>query len=386
METGTPILDPRFATRERQPGLDLLRALAVLLVVCYHAGNFGLALPHDAQRFGWVGVDLFFVLSGYLIGGQLLAPLSRGQPVDLPRFFGRRALRILPAYLGVLAMYAAFPAWREWPQMPPLWKFLAFVQNLGLHGGTAFSHAWSLCVEGQFYLVLPFLLAWAVPRPRAGIGMACGVVLGGIVLRAVLACTHPATDGAGVSWHASQTLIYYPTWTRLDPLVGGVTLAAIERFRAGWWARLTGAAPFLLLPGVALVAWGASLGDHDTLSVAACVWPFPLIALGMCLLLVCAVSERLPFRRVAVPGAGFLASVAYSVYLSHKLVIHRTLGFCAAHDLALTSPAALGLNLLGIGLVGAALFFAVERPFLQLRRRVVPPRGAGEPAPKLPPA
>ena len=80
MQPGASVVDPRFTIRERQPGLDLLRALAVLLVVCYHAGNFGLTLPHEAQRFGWVGVDLFFVLSGYLIGGQLLAPLSRGQP------------------------------------------------------------------------------------------------------------------------------------------------------------------------------------------------------------------------------------------------------------------------------------------------------------------
>ena len=366
------ILDPRFTTRERQPGLDLLRALAVLLVVCYHAGNFGLALPHEAQRFGWVGVDLFFVLSGYLIGGQLLAPLSRGQPINLPRFFWRRALRILPAYGVVLAVYVLFPSRREWPELPPVWKILAFVQNIHLHGGTAFSHAWSLCVEGQFYLVLPFVLTLLVPRGRAGIWTGCAVVLAGLVLRAVLACTHPAADGAGVSWRASQMLIYYPTWTRLDPLVGGVALAAVQRFRPSWWTRLTDAAPFLLLPGVAAVAWGASLGDHEDLSVAACVWPFPLVALGMCLLLVCAVSGRLPFRRVAVPGAGFLASVAYSVYLSHKLVIHWTLGFCAAHRLTLTSPVALGLNLLMIGMVGSALFFAVERPCLQLRRRAVP--------------
>ena len=372
MESPARSLDPRFGARERQPGLDGLRALAVALVVCYHAGNFGLTLPYEAQRFGWVGVDLFFVLSGYLIGGQLFAPLSRGQRVDLPRFFGRRALRILPAYLVVLAVYVGFPEGWERPNLPPVWRFLAFVQNIGLHGGTAFSHAWSLSVEGQFYLVLPFLLGWLVPRPRLGIGVAGGVVLGGIALRAVLAYTHPAADGAGVSGQASQTLIYYATWTRLDPLVGGVALAAIERFRVGWWTRLTGAAPLLLLPGIGLVAWGVSLGDHDTLSIAACVWPFPLVALGMCLLLVCAVSTRLPFRRVAVPGAGFLASVAYSVYLSHKLAIHWTLGFCAAHHLALPSATAIGMNLLLIGLVGSALFFAVERPFLQLRRRAVP--------------
>ncbi len=104
MEQTSSYLDPRFSAKVRQPGLDFLRALAVALVVVYHAGLFGFALPWGCQRFGWIGVDLFFVLSGYLIGGQLLKSLVRGGGLDLPRFFWRRALRILPAYLVVLAI------------------------------------------------------------------------------------------------------------------------------------------------------------------------------------------------------------------------------------------------------------------------------------------
>src|SRR5438105_15297995 len=103
-ETATPLrlgVDPRFSNRERQPGLDLLRALAIIVVVLYHAAVFGFELPGRVDRFGWIGVDLFFVLSGYLIGGQLLAPLARGRRFDLGLFFMRRALRILPAYLFV---------------------------------------------------------------------------------------------------------------------------------------------------------------------------------------------------------------------------------------------------------------------------------------------
>src|SRR5205814_2920612 len=151
-------VDPRFTDRERQPGLDLLRALAIIVVVIYHAGIMGFPLPGQAHRFGWIGVDLFFVLSGYLIGGQLVAPLAHGQNIKLGRFFARRALRILPAYLVVLAIYLFLPSWREYPEMFPPWKFLLSVQNLGLRGGTAFSHAWSLAVEDQFYLTLPFVL------------------------------------------------------------------------------------------------------------------------------------------------------------------------------------------------------------------------------------
>src|SRR5437899_7004784 len=136
-------VDPRFQDRERQPGLDLLRALAIIVVVIYHAALFGFKLPGRVDRFGWIGVDLFFVLSGYLIGGQLLAPLGRGRPIELRRFFARRALRIIPAYFVILSVYAFLPSWRDYPDMSPPWKFFFSVQNIGLHGGTAFSHAWS---------------------------------------------------------------------------------------------------------------------------------------------------------------------------------------------------------------------------------------------------
>src|SRR5213082_4162000 len=171
-------VDPRFQNRERQPGLDLLRAFAIIVVVVYHAALFGFKLPGRVDRFGWIGVDLFFVLSGYLIGGQLLAPLARDQRIQLGRFFVRRALRIMPAYFAVLVIYFLLPSWREYPEMSqPLWKFLLSIQNVALHGGTAFSHAWSLAVEDQFYLVLPLLLLVLYPRPRASVTIACIIIL-----------------------------------------------------------------------------------------------------------------------------------------------------------------------------------------------------------------
>src|SRR5437764_11926292 len=214
-------VDPRFQHRERQPGLDLLRALAIIVVVIYHAALFGFKLPGRVDRFGWIGVDLFFVLSGYLIGGQLLAPLARDQSINLGRFFARRALRIMPAYFAVLAIYFLLPSWREYPDMAqPLWKFLLSFQNIALHGGTAFSHAWSLAVEDQFYLTLPFLLIFLNRWPRAAITIPFAIVFGGILLRTFLAYRN--LDEEGVSFRGFQAWIYYPTWTRLDPLVYGV--------------------------------------------------------------------------------------------------------------------------------------------------------------------
>ncbi|PYK19166.1 MAG: acyltransferase [Verrucomicrobia bacterium] len=328
-------IDPRFRNRERQPGLDLLRALAIIVVVIYHAALFGFKLPGRVDRFGWIGVDLFFVLSGYLIGGQLLAPLTRDQRINLGRFFTRRALRIMPAYFVVLAIYFLLPSWREYSEMSqPLWKFLLSVQNIALHGGTAFSHAWSLAVEDQFYLALPFLLLFLFRRPRAAIIVPCLIVLGGMALRAFLAAQNPSVDGGGVSFRGFQAWIYYPTWTRLDPLVFGVAL------------------------------------ETDTLTVAACVWQFPLIAIGMAALLVCAVSPRLPLCRVAIPGAAFITSIAYSAYLIQKLVINGVEQFCSSHNIQPTSALALVGVELCVYFVATILFLTIERPFLQLRHRV----------------
>jgi peptidoglycan/LPS O-acetylase OafA/YrhL len=374
-------VDPRFQNRERQPGLDLLRALAIIVVVIYHAALFGFKLPGRVDRFGWIGVDLFFVLSGYLIGGQLLAPLARDQPIKLGRFFARRVFRIMPAYFVVLAIYFLLPSWREYPDMAqPLWKFLLSVQNIALHGGTAFSHAWSLAVEDQFYLALPFLLLFLCRRPGTAVIVPCLLVIGGLALRAFLAAQNPSVDG-GVSFRGFQAWIYYPTWTRLDPLVYGVVLATIEKFRPHWWKRLMDSAIWLWLPALALISYGLYLGEGDNLTVAACTWQFPLIALGMAALLVCAVSPRLPLCRIAIPGAAFIASIAYSAYLIQKLVIRAVEQFCSSHNIQPTSA----LALLGVEIcvyaAATLLFFLIERPFLQLRHRIAPrslPAAAGK--------
>jgi len=368
-QTAVEQIDPRFQHRSRQPGLDLLRALAIVVVVIYHTGIFGFALPYDFHRFGWVGVDLFFVLSGYLIGGQLLSQLRRHNQIRFGRFYARRALRILPAYLVIVAVYFSLPVLREFPAISPLWKFLISVQNIGLRGGTAFSHAWSLAIEDQFYLLLPFVLLLLSRSRLAALGAPFAIFLGGLLLRGILAHQLPNGSG-GVSYRGYQFWIYYPTWTRLDPLVFGVALAAIERYRASWWSTLTGLAPWLLAPAVALVALGLYMGDSDVLTIKTCIWQLPLIAFGMAALLVCAVSPRLPFCRVHVPGAAFLASVAFSVYLSHKLVIHYIIQLCHRCSLSLTSFWALLLIESAVYVAGAALFFAVERPFLHLRNRV----------------
>lgn len=109
-----------IATPTRLFGLDTLRALAILVVMLYHMTAFG-ELPSrilSVTDFGWMGVDLFFVLSGFLIGQQVLKPYLMGQRPSIAEFYRRRIYRILPAYLVVLALYFLVPGWRESPRLP----------------------------------------------------------------------------------------------------------------------------------------------------------------------------------------------------------------------------------------------------------------------------
>ncbi|MBW8892927.1 MAG: acyltransferase, partial [Burkholderiales bacterium] len=155
----------------RLPGLDLLRSIAIVWVMLFHSFLVGGLGPGFAwlSRFGWAGVDIFFVLSGFLIGSQLLRTMQRGEPLDLRAFYWRRAWRILPAFAVVLAVYVAFPALREEPGLQAWWQFATFTLNLLIDYGRnqAFSHTWSLCVEEHFYLVFPLLAWWLTRRLSA---------------------------------------------------------------------------------------------------------------------------------------------------------------------------------------------------------------------------
>src|SRR5215210_1521742 len=140
-------------SNKRLSGLDHLRALAIILVFIWHYRQWDKPdWTNSLGSFGWTGVDLFFVLSGYLIGGQLLKKSTKGEKISLRKFYFSRFLRILPAYFVVLTLYFLIPGFKAREGLPPLWKFLTFTQNFGLdqHKYRAFSHAWSLCIEEQF--------------------------------------------------------------------------------------------------------------------------------------------------------------------------------------------------------------------------------------------
>jgi peptidoglycan/LPS O-acetylase OafA/YrhL len=239
------------------------------VVVLHHTwGNAVPGILQPIHAYGWMGVDLFFVLSGYLIGSQLLRQYAAGRAPSLADFYVRRGFRILPAYMLVLAIYSSAPSLREQPKMVPLWRFLSFTMNLGFDRseGAAFSHAWSLCVEEHFYLLFPLVCILLMRRPSVkGPAVAAGcIVVAGAAIRLFswiwLVGPVVRLHGADAAMEAVYPeYIYYPTYTRLDGLLAGVTLAAIKVFRPGWWGWAMQRGHSLEFAGLSLVAYAVWL-------------------------------------------------------------------------------------------------------------------------------
>jgi peptidoglycan/LPS O-acetylase OafA/YrhL len=345
----------------RLPGLDLLRAIAIVWVMLFHSWIVGgLPAPYEAvAAYGWMGVDLFFVLSGYLIGYQLLKPLSRGEALQWGEFYRRRAYRILPAFLTVLAIYVFLPSWREAAGMQPAWQFLTFTVNLLIdyQDHQAFSHAWSLCVEEHFYLLFPLIAWWLVRRhsQTVVVSLCVFVVAAGMAIRGY------------ASLHGKDYLesIYYPTYTRLDGLMAGVLMAAVQLYQPQRWIALQRRANALAIAGLVII--GFAIWLFRDRSFVPEVLGFPLLALGFALLVTAAAGAQ-SFGRWRIPGAGWLAAMSYSLYLSHKLAMHRVESLLTMYP-QVHGWAAFLLYAAAIFLFGALLHYGVERPFLRLREK-----------------
>jgi peptidoglycan/LPS O-acetylase OafA/YrhL len=368
-------LKPDPGHTSRANGLDTLRAAAITLVFMNHYMAFVSGTPTFGwgSVVGWTGVDLFFVLSGYLIANQIFAGLAHGATLSPGSFYGRRALRTLPAFWFVLALYFLFPAVMGGKPPPPLWRFLTFTQNIGLQSGTAFSHAWSLCVEEQFYLVLPLVLAIGA---QCGFGRSQGwtllsaLLLVGVGSRAILWLDYGAGNG-GYYPH-----IYYSTLCRFDEFLPGIAVAMLKNFHRPLWERITRHGQGVLAIGaIATVALLYSVcrfyridGYGYTFFMTAA--GYSLLAMAFAVLVTAALSPNSWLYRVRIPGAYHIALWSYSIYLSHKAVMMILQRLLQPFDVA---PFVL-IAIIAIAsvVVGALLYGLVESPFMAIRARWLP--------------
>jgi peptidoglycan/LPS O-acetylase OafA/YrhL len=366
----------------RANGLDTLRAAAITLVFMNHYMAFVSQTPTFGwgSVVGWAGVDLFFVLSGYLIANQIFAGLARGATLSPGSFYARRALRTLPVFWLVLALYFLFPAVMGGNTPPPLWRFLTFTQNIGLHGGTAFSHAWSLCIEEQFYLILPLALAIGA---RCGFGRSQGwtllsaLLLVGVGSRVILWLDYAAGNG-GYYPH-----IYYATLCRFDEFLPGIAVAMLKNFHRPLWERITRHGQVVLAIGAIATAtllyfeyrfYNIDGYGYTFFMTAA---GYSLLAMTFAVLVTAALSPGSWLHRVRIPGAYHIALWSYSIYLSHKAIMAILRRLLQPFDPApLAMIGAVGITSV---LVGALLYRLVELPFMAMRDRRFPTSFARDP-------
>lgn len=253
----SPVDPPPLKTEPRSVQLDVLRGLAILLVLGSHnpvsCKGTGLIFPlaYALETMGWTGVDLFFVLSGFLIGGLLFKELKGRGSLDLKRFYVRRILRIWPSYYVTLVAVFGLLLQRTHFNFSESLGILApnlfHVQNYILDPRRPLGQSWTLAIEEHFYLVLPLLLSllWKFRRTEATTMpsvplVAIGLIFGCMVLR-LLAFSHPHMN-------------IFATHLRIDSLFWGVLLAYLFHFEPHKIEALTRRPALTALVGVLLVA------------------------------------------------------------------------------------------------------------------------------------
>lgn len=349
--------------------LDGLRTVAVLLVFGAHA--VGDVLPG-----GFVGVDIFFVLSGFLITTLLAAEWRNTDDIQVRHFYARRFLRLYPAMLLALALCAAVT-----PRIGRGWSayfadaagavtytlniIFTLPEGWTVPADSPIGHFWSLCVEEQYYLVWPLALVWMLRRGGAELAIRCtlAATVGAAVLKAVLV---PILD---------PSRLYFLPFGHADELLVGSSLGLVLLFRDAPTLRRALASPVTpWLCALPIAAVALTLDGIQT------TWLY----LGGLLALATAsagilghVSERpdaLAARLLSLPPMVWIGRRSYAFYLYHQPVIFtlRDLGW----EYRVIIPVGLAVTLLLV-----AVSWPVERRFLRLKERF-----ASRPAPAVEPA
>jgi peptidoglycan/LPS O-acetylase OafA/YrhL len=362
-------------TLDRLPCLDGLRAVAALMVMVFHFIDLHRGIPAlvQASSIGQTGVDLFFVLSGFLITRILLS--SKHAPHYFQTFYARRTLRIFPLYFGYLALYFLLLPWFLGDPIPPFsaqaWSWF-YLENLpqtfpGLHSAGP-GHFWSLAVEEHFYLLWP-LLVYLLSRRRFGVAVVVTLVIPPILRAVFLAQGLP---------------VFFFTFTRMDALGYGAALALmltaapspgagqVRLFRTLIWLL-----PALLIPSFVFLS-GARFAWLQIVKLSLIpAYYFALI--GFCLT---DPAARHLTRWLSARWLRWLGAISYGLYVFHPTC------FTLVHRLPIASsvPAAAALSF-GATIAAAYLSFRFyESPILRLKKRFPyesePPKPSGA-APKL---
>ena len=354
--------------------LDVLRAVAVLLVLGRHLWNpdhcpseLLRSFFHAWHRGGWLGVDLFFVLSGYLVSGLLFQSFRCTGELNIGRFLIRRGFKIYPAFWLLLATTLALAPLIQFPVLttPKILSESLFLQSY-LEG--AWNHTWSLAVEEHFYLLLPLLL-FSLSRLRSGCKDPFRALVPGFAIVAAAMLGLRIYSAATIPFDYATHM--FPTHLRLDSLLMGTVLSYLHHFRAAQFESF-------------FQKWGQPLSALGLACfIPAFVWRietspfiytagFTIFFAGSALIVGSFVVQGVP-QNLFTRMLGLIGQNSFSIYLWHMPVriwlipwLLKSLAWKPTYLQAVTLYVALSL------LVGCILARLVEMPMLKLRDYLFP--------------
>ncbi|MGD0799026.1 MAG: acyltransferase [Acidobacteriaceae bacterium] len=332
-----------------RPDLDGLRAISCLLVFFYHVNlskSWHGRFPWIALLQGWVGVYVFFVLSGFLITSLLIGEERKLGRIHFGRFLARREFRIVPAYYATVALYGVLcltPIARQYSAQfrAGFWYWILYCGDIATQMkdvGTLFGHSWSLAIEQRFYFIWPIALFGFYRSRRFR-----------VAIFVIAACA----------------VHFLPWGNAYLALVMGSAVAFLyaDRLGASFLQKLPAA-----VPAAALLLWVAVLHWHPDLIV-----PFSLLAALLVYHLT--VRQSMVSRFLAIPPLVWLGQRSYSFYLLHVICLNialRLVDSSSVHG----ALAAIALGLALTTIASALSYRLIEEPFRRLGKRLADPKPA----------
>lgn len=346
-----------FAHRDARniPWLDFCRSMAILLVLGSHTMDFGLErLGLKYFNWGWTGVDLFFVLSGFLIAKQLWTELASTRNIRIGRFLLKRGLRIWPLYYAMIGIVFLLDLVGHKSPKPLLSDFFCISDYF--HNQVPGS--WSLSIEEQFYLALPLVLILlkSLP-PKALLAVPVGWLLALPLIRHVMT---PYLLRAG-----DADIVAHGFHMHTDGLAVGVILAWMAVFSKGWWRSGRGRY------GIPIVCIAVGLLEHKFHSLTLSFSSLGLLYGGI---VMAGLRTKLPNRLTDWRGFHVLSRLSYGSYLNNLILVHLldplTRPFVAAHAGSTLFFVAWYAGFVLLSNALALITYAyIEAPFLALRER-----------------
>jgi peptidoglycan/LPS O-acetylase OafA/YrhL len=376
------LLDNRF------PALHGMRVIAILTVIAYHVtwifgAEQGIELDPDffTQSLTiFFGMDLFFVLSGFLIGSILLRSVATSGVQHIGRFYLRRVFRTFPSYYLVLTFLVLAFGLTAHQRQHLVWEYVYGTNFLPLdRGQTVMFWGWSLALEEQFYLLVPFLFLLLQLFRRVEVRL---VVLTSLWLTALV--VRLAIYYGGEPWNDMDLYgaVYFRTHTRFDPLVAGILIAIVHQ-RWGKDIAVWLKAPFhralLALPALGcfwfLLRSALTLPEHAQI-IRMFLWGTMTSVMYFGIVPLALYTDGAIVRFLSAPFFRRLATLGYGVYLVHIPIIDHLMvpagkAAQAAHwSMLYVWPLALVSTFLLSVAVAYALHVLVEKPSLRLRDRI----------------